>query len=249
MTLIKLEYNTAVQTDKVAAEIPYAVIERSTHPTIPWDKARTEMPVEKWADLSDQDSGIALLNFGKYGFSLTPDGAGFRISIVKSARYPTPAFEAKKVNMVSVVLPNPDTEFGPHWAHTALFPHKGGWAEGKVYKTAYEYNTPVVIVGADSHKGDLPKEAGLISIESDSAIIAEVKKAEDDGSVIVRVVESEGKDTSATLKVNPNFKIANAWETNLLELEPKALKFDKQSVNFPVGHFAILTVKLRIAPK
>jgi len=248
-TLVKVEFNTVIETDKVAAEIPYAVIERSTHPKVAWDKARTEMPVEKWTDLSNQDFGLALINFGKYGFSLNQDGNGWRMSIIKAARYPTPAPEAKGVNMSSLALPNPHTDQGEHWAHLALYPHPGGWQEGKVYKAAYQYNTPAVAISARAHSGALPAEASLFSLKSDSAYIAQVKKAEDDDSVIVRIVEGEGKDTQAELKVHPNFKIKSAAETDLLELNPKPLKAGEGSVTLPVGHFEIKTLKLKITAK
>jgi hypothetical protein len=65
----------------------------------------------------------------------------------------------------------------------------------------------------------------------------------------VRLVEGAGKDTSATLKVNPAFKITNAWETDLIELNPKALNPNPQSLTVPVGHFEIKTIKLKIGTK
>ena len=248
-SITKIEFNTAVETDKVAAEIPYAVISRSTHPKVPWDKARTEMPVEKWADLSEKDFGVALLNFGKYAFSLTEDGQGFRMSIVKNAKYPTAASEAYDVSLMEKIIPYQETDAGEHWAHLALLPHPGDWKTAKVYKSAYEYNTPAVVYPTNAHDGLLPKEASLLSLESASAYIAQVKKAEDDGDLVVRMVEAEGKDGSATLKVNPAFKIMSAVETNLLELEPKPLKFDGQSVTVPLGHFEIKTLKIGLASK
>ena len=244
--IVKVEYNTVVETDKIAAEIPYAVIERSTHPKVAWDAARTEMPIEKWVDLSDANSGVALINFGKYGVSRNEDGTGFRMSIVKNARYTTAATEAYDVKKSTKYIPDRETDAGEHWAHLALFAHAGSWKDGKVGKAAYEFNTPAAVIRASAHKGPLPAEAGLISLESPSAFIAAVKKAEDDGSLVVRVVEGAGRDTTATLKLNPSFKVVEAEETNLLELEPKPVKHDDKSASFPVGHFEIKTIKLKL---
>jgi alpha-mannosidase len=248
-SITKVEFNTSVETDQVATEIPYAVISRSTHATVPWDRARTEMPVEKWADLSTKDFGISLLNFGKYAFSLTEDGAGFRMSIVKNAKYPTAAIEAYEVNPLEKIIPFPETDAGEHWAHLALLSHPGDWKAAKVYRAAYEYNTPVVVYRAQAHAGGLPAEMSMLSLESESAYIAQVKKAEDDGDLVVRIVEGEGRDSSATLKVNPAFKIKSAAETNLLELEPKPVKFNEQSATVSIGHFEIKTLKLKLAVK
>ena len=248
-TLVKVEFNTSVETEKVAADIPYAVIERSTHPQMNWDKARTEMPVQKWTDLSGKTEGIALLNFGKYGFSLNEDGTGWRISIIKAAVYEKPHLEARGVNLPYQAVATLNTDQGEHWASLALFPHKGGWAEGKVNQAGYEFNTPMVVRFVDAHKGTLPTEAGILSVDSPSAYIASVKKAEDDNCLVVRLVEGAGKDTSATLKVNPAFKISGAWETDLIELNPKPLSPNPQSLTVPVGHFEIKTIKLKIGAK
>jgi len=248
-TLVKVEFNTVIETDKVAAEIPYAVIERSTHPRTAWDQARSEMPIGKWADLSNQDFGVALLNFGKHGLSLTGDGKGFRMSIIKNAKYHTAAWEAREVNPLEKIIGFPQTDAGEHWAHLALYPHPGGWQEGKVYKAAYQYNTPAVAISAQAHSGALPAEASLFSLVSDSAYIAQVKKAEDDDSIVIRIVEGEGKDTGATLQVNPAFKIVAAAETDLLELNPKPLNAGQNSVILSVGHFEIKTIKLSLSAK
>ena len=248
-SITKIEYNTIVETDKVSAEIPYAVIERSTHPTIPWDQARTEMPMEKWADLSNKDFGVALINFGKYAFSLTDDRKGFRVSVIKNAIYPNAAMEAYDVNPITKLIPEKETDPGEHWAHLAILSHPGDWKSAKVYKSAYEYNTPAVVYRTSSHNGALPKEASLFSLESESAYIAQIKKAEDDGDIVVRIVEGEGRDTSATLKVNPMFKIKSAVETDLLELNPKPLNAGEGSLSIPVGHFEIKTIKLGLKSK
>ena len=246
MTLVKVEFNTTVQTEKVASDIPYAVIERSTHPKVAWDAARTEMPCQKWTDLSNDKEGVALVNFGKYGFSLNDDGAGWRMSIVKAAKYPKPIPRARKVNTLYDILPTPDTDQGDHWAQLAIMPHAGNWREAKVYKAGYEYNTPVAVYRTSGHTGDLPSEANIISLNSGSAYIADLKKAEDDDSLVVRVVESAGKDTTAILKVGQNLKIADAAETDLVELNPKPLTHDAKSVSFPVGHFEIKTIKIKV---
>ncbi len=248
-SITKVEFNTAVETDQVAAEIPYAVIERSTHPTVPWDQARTEMPMEKWADLSNKNFGVSLINYGKYAICLTEDGQGLRVSIVKNAKYPTAAMEAYQVNPMEKIIPGRETDAGEHWAHLAIMPHPGDWKSAKVYRAGYEYNTPVVVLRSQAHPGSLPAEMSLLSLESESAFISQVKKAEDDGDLVVRIVEGEGRDTGATLKVNPIFKIKGAAETDLLELNPKPLKAEQNSLTIPVGHFEIKTVKIGLGLK
>ena len=248
-TLIKVEFNSTIKTDKVWAEIPYAVIARPTHPKTPAEKARWEMPCQKWIDLNDSNFGLALFNRGKYGFSLNGDGTGYRLSIVKSAKHPKPMPEAKKVNLLYIAFPTKHTDQGEHWAYLALYPHSGTWQRAKVYKRAYEFNTPLVAVRAPIQKAGQKVSQSLFTLKSESAYIASVKKAEDDDALILRVVEAEGKDTKVKITVNPLFRIENACETDLLELNPKPVKFNDRSVEFPIGHFEIKTIKIKLAKK
>ncbi len=245
-TLVKVEYNTSIKSDKVWAEIPYAVIARPTHPETPAEKARWEMPCQKWIDLNDSNYGLALLNRGKYGFSLNQEGTGYRLSIIKAAKHPKPMPEAKNVNLLYIPFPTKHTDQGEHWAYLALFPHSGTWQRAEVYKAGYEFNTPLIAQKIDTHSGELPASLSLLSLKSDGAYLASIKKAEDDESLIVRVVEGKGIDTVAQIIVNPLFKITGAWETDLLELNPKEIAYNSKSVSFPIGHFEIKTIKLRL---
>jgi alpha-mannosidase len=247
--LVKVEFNTALETGKAPAEIPYAVIERSTRPTVAWDVARIEMPCSKWLDFSDGRAGLSLLNFGGHGFSITPDGRGFRMSIIKSSSYPRPEPTSLEVDRLSALRLRPDlqTDQGEHWSYLALLPHPGDWREGKVYRTGYEFNTPLLALAAPANAGPLPAEFSPIQIESPSVIITSVKQAEDDDSIIVRLVESEGADTQASLRVSLPFAIARAWETDLLELNPVPLAHDQRGLKVAVSHFEIKTIKLELS--
>lgn len=244
-SLIKLEFNTTVNSEKIAADGPYVVEERSTHPRTPADKARWEMICHKWLDLSDGRAGVALLNNGKYGFSLTPSGAGFRLTVIKGAEYPQPYADAENV----VRYPPgklPYTDQGRQHAEMGLLAHAGGWREARLWQAGFNFNTPLLSVFTTEHDGDLPGEAGFFSLEADHVYLGSIKRAEDDGDLVLRLVEAAGKNEAATLKLGLGFKIISAVETDLLELNPRPLPAGASSLRLELGPWEVRTVKLKI---
>ena len=57
-----------VRTEQASFDIQYGFVKRNTHRNTSWDKAKFEVVGHKYADLSDYDNGIALLNDCKYGY-------------------------------------------------------------------------------------------------------------------------------------------------------------------------------------
>lgn len=245
-SLLKLEFNTTINSDQIAADGPYVVVERSTHPRTPWDQARWEMICHKWLDLSDGKLGLALLNNGKYGFSLNPTGTGFRLTLIKGAEYPMANSDA--VNVVHYNALNlPYTDQGMHHLELGLLVHPGGWREAKLWEAGYNFNAPLVSRFTEAHDGAQPAEGSFISLSSDtgSVYIGAVKRAEDDNDLVVRLVEAAGKNSSATLTLGQGLKIEAAAETDLVELNPQPLAASGSSLRLELGPYQIRTVKIK----
>jgi len=75
-------------------------------------------------------------------------------------------------------------------------------------------------------------------------MITALKKAEDDESVVVRMVELEERDTNAALHFA--FPIQAAAQTNLIEEEADPLPLDNGTLPIHLGHHAIDTFKLAV---
>jgi alpha-mannosidase len=245
-SLIKVEFNTTINSEKISADGPYLVIERSTRPETARDKARWEMACQKWIDLSDNEKGLALLNNGKYGFSLNADGTGFRLSVIKGAEYPMPYADA-----VDVAHPRekdlPYTDQGRHHVEMGLLAHRGGWREAGLWKAGYEFNAPLLAVRTDPHQGPLPAEASFISLDSETSYIGAVKRAEDGNDLVVRLIEAAGTGGHATVRLGLGLKVLRAVETDLLELNPEPLDFKGKGVKLDIGPYQIRTLKIRVA--
>ena len=102
----KVAFPLSVNPPKATYEVPYAALERSTKRETPWEKARYEVPAQKWADMTENDFGVSLLNEAKYGY----DALG-NVLRLTCFRAPT--------------SPDPIADRGHHDFTYALFPHKG----------------------------------------------------------------------------------------------------------------------------
>lgn len=245
-SLVKVEFNTTVNTDRVAADGPYLVVERPTHPRTDAEKARWELACQKWIDLSDAVGGLALINNGKYGFSLNPEGTGFRLSVIKGAEYPMPYSDAVNVNHPKE-KDLPYTDQGEHHIEMGLLAHAGGWREARLWEAGYEFNSPLEAVRAGSHGGVLGKEAGLVSLESDSAYIGWVKGAEDGDGLVIRVIEAAGRGGTVRLLPGAGLKFGRAMETDLLEMNLQPIQSSSRGITIELGPYQVRTIKARLS--
>ncbi len=59
-----------IRATRATYDIQFGNIERPTHWNTSWDWARFEVLGHKWADLSEGNYGVALLNDCKYGYDI-----------------------------------------------------------------------------------------------------------------------------------------------------------------------------------
>lgn len=249
--LLKVDFETAIKTDKVASDIPYGAIERPTNPTLPAQKAKWEMPCQKWIDLSDARSGVSLLNQDKYGFSI--HGATISLSLLRGPRYTLPIADAWGL---PPMLERPlFTDQGEHNIRYALFPHSGGWRDAKVWQMGAEFCDPLTVIRTDHHEGRLPREATVLSCRSRSTYVGAIKRPEDAPDkpdakyhqITVRLAEASGRPDNVTLKFGPGFTITDAKETDLLEFSQKPIADQEQGeVRLHMKPFEIKTIKITL---
>jgi alpha-mannosidase len=66
---LKVEFPANVLATNATYEVQYGHLQRPTHRNTSWDWARFEVCGHKWADLSQHNFGLAVLNDSKYGWS------------------------------------------------------------------------------------------------------------------------------------------------------------------------------------
>jgi alpha-mannosidase len=224
---LKACFPLAVKADKAFYEIPFAAIGRTTRFETLWEKARYEVPALRWADLSDDKGGIAILNDSKYGYDI--HGNVMKLSLLRSPTWPDPMADR-----------------GRHEFTYSIYPHAGSWSEGQVVRRGQELNQPLLALewGRPSQgKRPLLGSQSFFSIDGSGVIIDAIKLAEDGSGLIFRLYEANGKAENATLNCFKEPK--RAVLTDLLENEmaPLSLKGDRLELSF--RPFEIKTVKIR----
>ena len=189
--LLKAAFPLDIRATKATYDIQYGHVERPTHFNTSWDYARFEVVAHKWADLSESDYGVSLMNNCKYGHSVHQNV--MRLTLLKSGKYP-----------------DTEADMGEHRFTYALLPHVGTAALGDTIQEAVKLNQPVRTL-----RGMACGMKPTFSFGSRSIIIDAFKKAEDDDCLIVRFHECRG--THASVELTPSFTMKAYVQCNLLE--------------------------------
>jgi len=198
-TFLKAGFPVSVSSSKVAAEIPYGAIER--------EQAGDEMVMGKWVDISDSSYGVAILNNGRNGFDAKDNV--IRLSAIRGPWGP-----------------DPRADEGLHSFGYSIYPHRGGWKEGKVEFQALAFNSPLFALQEPAHaspqeqwagkKGGLPEAYSFIKTDSDHVVLYAMKQMEGfyDTDAILRFFECEGREGDVSIELPRSVRVV---ETNLLE--------------------------------
>src|SRR5204863_9701150 len=114
--------------------------------------------------------------------------------------------------------------------HYAVVLHSGDWRGAAIYRAGLEFNHPLLVRKATTHKGTLPSHWGLVEISAPNVVLTALKPA-DNGSTILRIYEASGQ-TTPSLKIKLNTKVAAAHEANLMEDSGRALRGKNNTLEF-----------------
>ena len=217
--MLKVAFPVNITTDKVTCEIPFGFIERSVN--------GREIPALKWVDISEKNCGVSLLNDSKYGHDI--QGNVIRLTLLRSA------YE-----------PDLDPDEGLHRMVYALYPHAGGWKRAKTVRHGYELNMPLISVlkNPRNNAPKLPDIISFVEIQPSNLILTCLKKAEEDDSLVMRIYESEGKQTNSEISLN--IPVQYIVETDLMEkpLTGKRFGINGKTLNIRFKKHEIKTFKI-----
>ncbi|GMV99145.1 MAG: alpha-mannosidase [Candidatus Hydrogenedentota bacterium] len=221
-TLLKVAFPVDVRSSSAAFEIQYGTIERPTHRNDARDRGRFEVPAIKWADLSESNYGVSLLNDCKYGYDVKDNV--LRLSLLRSS-----------------IDPDPRADEGHHEFIYSLYPHGGDWRTGTV-QTGYELNVPLFCVVAKPAKGAEPEAAAFASVDAENVCIDWVKRHEDSNAIVVRLYEAYGwrGDVTVTFDRKPKRIV----ECNLVEEKDKPVKITGNSIAYYTTPYQVKTFKV-----
>jgi alpha-mannosidase len=230
--MLRTSFPVTPQAEDATFEIQFGSIRRPTHSNTSWDLARTEVAAHKWADLSQGDMGVALLNDGKYGHRIK-DGV-IDLNLLRSVKYVAEVV----AEGTAVAGDEPDDRFTDQTDHEftySLYPHEGDHVAGRVIEAAYELNVPLRATLLEAGAGDgpaagegparvargLPPAAGFLRVEPSTVMVEAVKLAEDGDDLVLRLYETSRRGVVA--QVHLGFTVMAAAEVDLLEEHPAPL--------------------------
>jgi alpha-mannosidase len=219
---LKVEFPLALRCDHATYEIQFGHLRRPTHFNTSWDMARFEVSAHRWADLSEPNFGVALLNDSKYGYAC--HGNVLRLSLLRAPKSPD-AF----------------ADMGKHHFRYALYPHEDGPQLGGVVAEAAAFNQPLSI----SLTSAAPQSKSFFSVDNSAVVLDTVKKAEDSDDIVVRLYESQGAHQTATLTVSQPLK--KATKVDLLETGNESVRAGKNKIKLALRPFELVTLKLSLS--
>ena len=81
-------------------------------------------------------------------------------------------------------------------------------------------------------------------VDKPNVMLLTLKRAEDGDGIIVRLIETEGQETTARVRL-PQLTINRAYRTNLVEENEGELTSTPHEVAVPVKAFGISTIRLQ----
>lgn len=179
--MLKLAYGTIFKNAKAYYEIPFGVISRPVN--------GEEEPGQSWIALRGDSCGLAMLNDNKYSFSVK-DGT-MNLTVVRSPLYGDHG--AGRDDECEF------TDQGMHEFCYSLMPiGNDGW--NAVVREAKKLNLPLSYVIENNHEGTLPQRFGGLECDCKNVFVSALKLAEDGKGVVIRIYETDGKDTRVTIR-------------------------------------------------
>ncbi len=234
---VALKVAFAVNADDTTAtfEIPFGTIRRPATRRTDWEKARHEVTMQKWCDLSDpvQGCGVTLLNRAKYGGDVKDNV--MRLTLLRAP-----------------VWPDPLADRGKHCIEYALLPHRGSWQEGGSMRQGYEYNYPLLARVVSGGTGELPAARSFASVDAPNVVLHTIKCHEPidgpdtaaDRIWILRLFEFAGKSTDAVIRLPRPVKAA--FLSNFMEEPGPALTTEGNTVRLHLAPNRIATLRVEL---
>jgi len=218
--VLKAAFPINVHADKASYETQFGYVERPTHGNTSWDAARFEVCGHKYADISEDNYGAAILNDCKYGYNA--EGGILKLTLLKCGTFPYE--EADK----------------EHHSFTYSFmPHSGNHKTGGVIQEAYKLNRPLCAVKAQGD-GSITDNFSLVKCDKENVIIETVKKTENSNATVIRAYDAYNRSTKA--EITFGFDVKKAYLCDLLENKLEELKVEDNKIKLDIGAFEIVTV-------
>ncbi|MBE9184641.1 alpha-mannosidase [Microcoleus sp. LEGE 07076] len=199
--LVKAAFGLNVEADFVTCEIPGGAIDRTTKPQTATEKAKWEVPIFRWTDISNHGFGVSLLNDCKYGCDIQQNQ--IRLTLLRSSTWP-----------------DEQADVGVSEFTCAVYPHAGNWQNAATVRRGCELNLPLLVKVFpeldENCPQTLPAVGKFLDLSAENLVLMAFKQSEDDANMwILRCCESHGKE--AVLEFESDLELQIVEPVDLLE--------------------------------
>lgn len=264
-------FGSGIDTDKVHVQGQFDVVERSLGKidySIFDEAPQPENPMNSFIDLSDGDTGLALLNDGLKAYEVVGDkDKTMCLTLLRSFPLricvtPLEMTDYSGIDKSSQCL-------GRQTFRYAVMPHRGDWQEANLWQASENFNLPILIAQiAPTEHGTEPLEKSFLELEIENLHVSAVKKSEDGDGWSVRLFNQSDETIKNKIRLNggnanpartkspveaikSEFTLSasdRSWssvqEVTLEELPVKELNITSDGwVDFEIGAKQILTIE------
>ncbi len=183
-------------------DVPVRSLERPD--TSDWiEQPMYDFPMHHFADVSDGRKGLAVLVDGLKEYEVLNDEyKTLAITLLRTFEYKiNPAAPQDYSFEKGAQMP------GRNEFKLALYPHRGDWNEGRVFREAFLFNYQLSLVQSGHLKGEGNTSASFLKIEPEELVFSCLKKAEDDsGAFVVRIYNPSGTEMTGKVKLGVPLK-------------------------------------------
>ncbi len=192
-----------------------------------------DQPGRTWVQAmraGDEGSSLALLTRGSHGFR--GSGEALSATLIRSS-----------------YDPDPYPELGIHKLQLSMLVLAAGQGTGDLTRAAFDYSHPLSVISGTVQNGDMPAQASFLALEAGSVAVSAVKLPEERGdaeTLIVRVYETEGRETCAVLRFLRPITQARLLDVNERPLpeDVNTPHVDGQRVTMVVGPYRVATLEM-----
>jgi alpha-mannosidase len=126
-----------------------------------------------------------------------------------------------------------------------MYAHPGTWREADTVRRGYELNYRLLAIETSKHPGAMQEEHSFFEVQAENVVMTAIKKAEDDGSLILRFYEWAGKESD--VKIVLPVGAQSASETDLMERPIGDLAVPGGVLAVHTKPYEIKTIRVRFA--
>ncbi len=204
------------------------------------DPLKFEVASHQWFDLTDKDGafGVTILSDTKTG-SDKPDDNTLRLTLLY-----TPGIGTGNGHDYS---DQTTQDWGHHELSYGLAAHEGDWRKGQTDWQAQELTVPLVAFTSSSHAGQLGKTFSLIHVDQPHVYVSALKKAEESGEVVIRLIEMRG-EKATNLHVAFAGSVLAAREINGQEQSVGSATILKGELETSLVPYGVRTFAVKLGP-